>query len=247
MAKRLRSPAYPGLTLTDALQRMKVFYQKENKHAAPIAAALSHWGYSEKSGNGNIAVAALKAYGLLEDKGSGKQRLVNLTDTALEIVRDEREVSSARDAMLDHCARQPKLIAGLLEEYPEGLPSTATLRHYLIQKEYNPNSVTSIIKVIEDAYRYINPSKSGEPDGAEEDFDAEEKVDFSRDARPAPDSTKGSSIRQFAVSGHEIANIRVAKDCAIKLIADGPYSEKSIRSLVAQLELGLELGTYSDD
>lgn len=245
MAKRLRSPAYPGLTLTDSLQRMKAFYQKENKHAAPISAALNHWGYSEKSGNGKIAVAALKAYGLLDDQGSGNQRLVKLTETALDIIRDEREVSPSRDALLDHCARQPKLIAGLLEEYPEGLPSPATLRHYLLRKEYNPNSVTSIIKVIEDAYRYINPVIVGDSGDSEEVVDVPEAYDAP--LAPAPATVRPSPSRAAPIAGHEIANIRVAKDCAIRLIADGPYSEKSIRSLVAQLELGLQLGTYSDD
>lgn len=245
MAKRLRSPAYPGLTLTDAIQRMKVFYEKENKHAAPIVAALAHWGYGGKSGIGNSAVAALKAYGLLEDKGSGNQRLVNLTDTALEIVRDEREVSPARDELLNWCARQPKLIAGLLEVYPEGLPSSATLRHYLLQKEYNPNSITSIIKIVEDAYRYISGIDA-----------AEEVAPLAESAEPPSSEAKEPEVNDAALSSlpkikvvgeHEIANIRVSKDCAIRLIADGPYSEKSIKSLVAQLQLGLELGTYSDD
>lgn len=44
----------------------------------------------------------------------------------------------------------------------------------------------------------------------------------------------------------EIANIRVSRDCAIRLLADGPYTKKSIEALVAQLNLGLELGTYDD-
>ncbi len=49
------------------------------------------------------------------------------------------------------------------------------------------------------------------------------------------------------VSGNtEIANIRVSKDCAIRLVADGPYSKRSIEALVKNLELQLELGTYDE-
>lgn len=44
----------------------------------------------------------------------------------------------------------------------------------------------------------------------------------------------------------EIANIRVSRSCAIRLLADGEYNKKSIEALVAQLQLGLELGIYDD-
>lgn len=48
-------------------------------------------------------------------------------------------------------------------------------------------------------------------------------------------------------AGTEIGVIRVSKDCAIRLIADGPYSKRSIEALVKNLQLQLELGTYDDE
>ena len=58
------------------------------------------------------------------------------------------------------------------------------------------------------------------------------------------------SMHQEPTSGSfaniEIANIRVSKDCAIRLVADGPYNKRSIEALVKNLELQLSLGTYDE-
>jgi hypothetical protein len=61
----------------------------------------------------------------------------------------------------------------------------------------------------------------------------------------------GAQMRQPPISRvvpsvSEIANIRVTKDCAIRLLADGPYNKRSIEALVKNLQLQLELGTYDD-
>src|SRR5690242_3447624 len=91
-------------------------------------AILDHWGYSPKSGPGFGVLGALKRFGLLKGEGPGKSRL---SDLALRIVLDEREESSDRDAAIKQAALAPGIHREILEKYPDGLPSDATLRHFL--------------------------------------------------------------------------------------------------------------------
>ncbi len=174
MAKRHRSPSYPGLTLTECVARAKKLYEKEGKHAAPVSAVVSHWDYSEKSSGGKLSIAALKAFGLIDDKGVGNDRVVNLTEAGLSIVRDEREISPERSKLLEAAATTPKIIRDLVAEYPDGKASGENLRHYLVSREYNPNAVSDIIKVYKDALSYINPDKASVQDeGPEGENNAE--------------------------------------------------------------------------
>jgi len=176
MAKRHRSPSYPSLTLTECISRAKKLYEKEGKHTAPISAVVSHWDYSEKSSGGKLSIAALKAFGLIDDKGVGSDRVVNLTEAGLSIVRDEREVSPERDALLAAAAIKPKIIREMVAEYPDGKASVENLRHYLVSREYNPNAVSDIIKVYKDALTYINLDKDIKPEADEPEVDDKVEV-----------------------------------------------------------------------
>jgi len=156
MVKRHRSPSYPSLTLSESVKRAHSFYENEGKHAAPVSAAVKHWGYSPKSSGGMKAISSLKAYGLMKDSGAVSDRVVSLTDEGLAILRDEREFSPERDAYLKQASMKPKIISNLLNEYPDRMPSYETLSYFLTSRDYNPNAVSDIIKVYKDALNYIN-------------------------------------------------------------------------------------------
>src|SRR5689334_3352156 len=91
--KKGRSPSYPGIGLQEAIERARIIYRAENRHSAAIDTILSHWGYRSGSGLGLVVLAALIKFGLLADEGSGKGRHARLTEDALKIIQDEREVS----------------------------------------------------------------------------------------------------------------------------------------------------------
>lgn len=127
-----RGPSYPFIPLQEAIARARKFFDAEGKNAAPVAAAVEHWGYAAKSSGGRQTVAALLQFGLLRDEGSGEQRRVALSKLGLEILLREDGSTEQRDAIAQ-AARQPKLYRELLTLYAStGLPSDATLRHHLI-------------------------------------------------------------------------------------------------------------------
>lgn len=132
--KKGRSPSYPAISLKIAIEKAGMLYQKEGKHATPTATALSDMGYSTTSGAGIVALAALKKFGLVEDEGSGKDRVVKLTDLALDIILSPDDDSTGKMQAIQHAAMVPPIHSELWKEFEGSLPSPANLRHNLIRK-----------------------------------------------------------------------------------------------------------------
>ncbi len=130
-AKRERSPSYPAIDLPTALRRAEQLWQREKDHWAPIPAIYDAWGYSPKSSGGAQAVASLKRYGLLEDRGNLQSREGRLTEFARAILLDEREDSPERLKRLQEAALKPGINREIWAKYQGSLPSDATLRYYL--------------------------------------------------------------------------------------------------------------------
>lgn len=255
MAIKQRSPSYPGITLEAAIARAKAFFSAEGKHEALVTTAVGHWKYGPKSSGGLVTVSSLKAYGLMGDKGNGPDRKVYLTPLGLSIVQDERSTSPERDELIRKAALMPTILADLWGKYGAHRPSIDTVAHYLkVDKEYTPTAALEIIKIYEAAIRFANldAEQPEDPDETATDTDeqgmATSEVDITnlhlKKPAAAPHGVAVSSA--ISLAGEEIANIRVSRNTTIRLIASGPYSRQSIEALVAQLKLGLDLGTYDD-
>lgn len=130
--RKQRSPSYPAIGLEQAITRARTLYDHEARNPAPVAAVLGHWNYSAKSSGGRLALAALKKYGLVEDEGSKEHRKVKLTRLALSILLDDREGSPERAQAIRTAALAPGINREILERFPDGLPSDANLRHFLL-------------------------------------------------------------------------------------------------------------------
>ena len=152
MANRVRSPAYPSITIDDAVERARVLYKIEGKHPTLAQTAASHWGYKPRSSGGLKTIAALKAYGLLDAEGSGATRKVAVSGDGLKIVMDERADSPERESKISDLAIKPKILAEMWNLYGTNLPSNDTIKHFLVvERDYNPNAVDDIIKVYRSA------------------------------------------------------------------------------------------------
>jgi hypothetical protein len=142
-----RSPSYPGINLEEALERAQTLYQHERRNAAPVDAVLAHWGYRPGTGVGRIALAALKKFGLIEDEGSSDRRLVKLSDLALRILLDDREDPSERLVAIQEAAMLPPIHSELRQKFPDGPPSDATLRHYLLfERRFTESGAQDLIR-----------------------------------------------------------------------------------------------------
>jgi hypothetical protein len=139
--RKVRSPSFPFISLREALDRARAFYEAEQRNAARPETAAAHWGYSPKSSGGKQTVAALRSFGLLEGDTA-----VKLSGRALRILLDEREASEERERLLKQAALLPPLHSRMWERYGAELPSSQTLRLSLILDEgFNENSVDDFL------------------------------------------------------------------------------------------------------
>jgi hypothetical protein len=161
--KRLRSPAYPFISLGTALRRAREFYDKEGRNSAFLRVAASHWGYEPKSSGGLQTAAAMMSFGLMQDEGTGDKRKLKLTQNALRILLDGRPDSPQRVALIKQAATTPKIHAQLWKRWGATLPSNENLKHTLMfdwEPPFNENTVDGFIKEFRDTIAFAKLSES---------------------------------------------------------------------------------------
>jgi hypothetical protein len=139
---RVRSPSFPFISLTEALHRARELYDEEHRNLVRPNVAASHWGYSARSSGGMQTIAALRAYGLLEDVRGD----LRLTDRAQHILIREPGTPGRSD-LLRQAALSPPVFAKLWERYGAELPSDKSLRSYLVlELKFNENAVEDLLR-----------------------------------------------------------------------------------------------------
>ena len=182
-----RSPAYPSFSLRTAVAKMRVFYDAQKRNSVHVDIAAETLGYKMKSGSGLRAIAALISFGLMEETGSGENRMVKLTPLANKI-RLLQEEDPDRTEAIRESARKPKIYEEMLQQWSEGLPSDGAInKHLTFDKNFNPEIVHLLIRDFKDTYEYAqlsgNSTKSvlgkGEQEVADMEIDSEEEPEDS--------------------------------------------------------------------
>jgi hypothetical protein len=124
-----RSPNYPAINLADAVYRVKLLYDKDRKAGAPIDIALKHLGYSSRNGAALRVLAALKTFGLTEEK-DGR---IFVSSSALDVLVYP-ETDERRKRPLRECALKPATYQKVYDRYKDGLPSDETVKAELIRE-----------------------------------------------------------------------------------------------------------------
>lgn len=152
---RTRSPAYPSIGLSEAVERAAALYEREKRHAVSVDTVLEHWGYEPSSGIGMRVVAALKQYGLLEDEKTTVGRMVRLTRLAMDILKPAEFGSAEYFEALRTAASTPKLYDELIRKFGCDLPSDRALERFLeLERNFNPNAVGKFIANFRDTLRF---------------------------------------------------------------------------------------------
>jgi hypothetical protein len=158
---KARSPNFPFISLEQALDRARQFYDKEKRGAAPFKVAARHWGYSPTSSGSLQTIGALKSYGLMSDEGSGDSREVKLTDLSLRILLDTRPDSLERETYKRQAALTPAITLDVYAKWDSALPSEANLIHYLVlDREFNDKTAKRVAEIIQENDMFTDTSKS---------------------------------------------------------------------------------------
>lgn len=240
-AARMRSPNYPGIGLREAVDRAHVFYNADKRNWAHVDNALHHWGFKPSSGAGGVVVAALKAFGLLEDEGAGKTRRVRLTDSAMRLLLlDPAEHSDDRRSLLQGAALKPKIHAELWKFYKGSLPSDSTLRYELMtSRGFTDNAVKEFIPQFKDTVAFAELAAGDKLTGHDGDknsppnpFDVPAVTAPSAVTTPPTSSSAGQVIERPST---RVVTLPLSGDAWAALQVPVPMSEEDWEQMLAVL------------
>ena len=169
-----RSPTFPFITLENAIERARQFFDKEKRSSTPYTVAAGHWGYSPTSSGALQTASALKSYGLLTEDNTSTGRALKLTDIALRILLDTRPDDTERKEYMRMAATNPTIVAEVYSKWPSELPSDASLNHYLVlEKGFNQDTARKAVTIINNNHALTySPSTSTLSDKSENNYSA---------------------------------------------------------------------------
>lgn len=164
MAKT-RSPEYPAIGLKEAVERVKLVYEKDYQNKVPKAVIATHMGYKGLNGTSLPAIAALAKYGLLEGRGDETR----VSDLALAIIAHPPGTHERVEA-LRTAATNPELFAELGAKFPGGKASDAAIRSYLLTQRFIPAAADTAIRSYRETIQLVEAESGGyvEPEGKPE-------------------------------------------------------------------------------
>jgi hypothetical protein len=194
---RKRSPNFPGISLPKAIERARKVYAEIKTHPVPTKKiVVDYWGYrSATTGPASVTYAALKRYGLLEDKGKGNDRVANLTDLAVEILVPNPN----REAAIKRAALAPDIFREWWGKYSEDLPPDDVLEwEYVVKGPFAEDGFSTFVRTYRETIAFAKLSATDSVDddrvpGPEEDLeedddselaDLEETDDVHREHHP---------------------------------------------------------------
>ena len=186
---RHRSPNFPAIDLEKAVERAVALHKSAKTHFVPVGVAHELWGYKALGSIADQAVAALKAFGLVEIEGEGDKRQLRVTDAARRIILG----SPDRDALLKQAALSPSIHKTLWLKYGEiGLPDDDVLRPYLlIDLKFNEGSVDSFIAEFRHTLSYAKVTTDDKMTDEEDEYELvpQEGFNVTMNPKPEPQST----------------------------------------------------------
>ena len=255
---RVRSPSFPFVGLEKAIDRAREFYDSERMSRVNISVALQKWSYNEKSSAGKQTLAALVAFGLMDNEGRKERRSVALTEVAKVILVGSRD--SSRQEKIRECALKPNIHKTLWEYFDGKFPSDHTLRDYLLlqhEPPFNDNSVDQFISQfratlefarltkienVSDEYRDIN-SVSPSSEEVSERNEEDKESNGLRDESAAESLPEPKTLPSVPLAGgtsetlSETLRLRLSQGSRAEVRLSGSITGKSIEKLIDFLNL----------
>lgn len=155
-----RSPSFPYIGLTKALERAGSLFEFAKRHDVRIIdAAKPAWDMGPKSSSTLQTVAALLAFGLIESSGTGDARKVRLSDAGFRALSDPRP--GAKEQALKELAMKPKVIAELREHWGRERPADPiAIADLHVDRGFTADGAKAFLRVYDDTVPYAEPLDS---------------------------------------------------------------------------------------
>ncbi|WP_128958164.1 hypothetical protein [Bradyrhizobium guangzhouense] len=257
--RKERSPSFPFIGLSKALDRARAVYAHAKRHEARLSDLAAAWGMGLKSSGTIQTVAALVAYGLLEDQGSGETRKFKVTELALRALEDQRP--GAREAAQAEAALKPRLIAEYVEKWKEGRPADGIcISELRFERSFTEDGAKAFLKVFDDTAGFTKgaesdkkPDPATQPDGqklGENGDKLGDKPDVPKGDHKPPlhkPPVKHTERRILMEGERELTTGMLAKGASFRLIVSGKIGVKEIERLIQKLSIDKEILADEDD
>ncbi len=238
MAK-VRSPNYPVMDLSEAIEAMKGAFKKEGRNKMSRSVLAAHLGYSSLNGRSLGKIGAVRAYGLIE--GSGDE--LRVAEDTVTLISAPATAPERREA-LERCAFRPTLFGELKSEFPDR-PSVENLQYELVKRGFSQEAAgkaasTYLLNVALVAGTFVGDivlGGDGKPAG-----DTPPPPPPSQNPPPPP---PGQEVK-MQTGERVLTTGLLAKDANFRLLVSGTIGVKEIEMLIRKLELDKEILAESD-
>jgi hypothetical protein len=234
---RARSPEYPAISLKEAIDRVKMIYDKDYQNRLPRKVIAEHMGYKGLSGASLPILSALMKYGLLEGRGDETR----VSDLAVKILA-HAPGSPERMEALWQASSFPELFADLDKRFPDGKASDQAIRSYLLTSKFIPGAADAVVRAYRDTKQFV----TGEAVQYIEDSDQEPSMltATSRDVNMGQQGHSlldrpSSSIKPPTAKSPMLQEVFNLDEGPVTLAFPSTLSPESYEDLKDQLELFL--------
>jgi len=243
MAKA-RSPGYPTIGLREAIEKIKLVYEKDYQNRLPRSVAAAHMGYQSLNGKSLGVLSAVAKFGLLEGRGDENR----VSDLALEIIAHPPGAPERVKAILE-AATRPELFGDLDDRFQSGKASDATIRSYLITRKFIPQAADTAIR----SYRETKALVAEEGAGYNSDSSP---LDERHEPEMTPAATDSNTVRRSMPSfglgagspgEKEFIRGQLPKDVSYRLLVSGDIGAPELAKIIKVLTLQKELLSDNDD
>lgn len=249
--KRDRSPQFPYIGLGKALERIQKIAEKAKRYEVRVTDIALDWSLSPKSSSTDRNVAALLAYGLVEETASGETRKIKITETGWRILQDTRP--GVRERLLAEAALKPPIIAEYARLWANGRPDdTHALSQLKFEGGFTDDGAAQFLRVFDETIRFTKGFQPDKTPDIEEGEEREETAETEGVEPPAikkgggtpppPASRKGTLM----AGERELTTGLLSKSASFRLIVNGQVGVKEIERLIAKLELDKEILAEKD-
>lgn len=232
--KKERSPSFPFVGLTKALDRARSIYEQAKKYEVRMVDIATAWDWGAKSSGTIQTAAALVSFGILDSAGSGDGRKFKLTPLALKALEDQRP--GEKDNALETLALKPKLIAEYAEKWGHERPTdpicTSELR---LDRGFTDDGAVAFLRVFDDSMRYVTTSnidKTEFNNSTPEDLEIIKNQSVKQESPP----TQHHPIRDYHGSDRQVSGVHRDSFSLGEGVAIVEYPQAMSKSSIDDLE-----------
>lgn len=233
MAKT-RSPSYPSISLREAVEKIKMVYDKDYQNKLPRPVVAAHMGYQSLNGKSLGVLAAIGKFGLLEGRADANW----VSDLALKIIAHQPGTAERASALLE-ASRRPELFAELDAKFQNGKASDPAIRSYLMTQKFIPTAADMAIR----SYRETKAFVSEESGGYDVELSSVTEAEATETPVAQPQANRPTSIASGAVNANEREFLRgpLSVNCSYRIMVSGAMGVKELGKLIRVLTLQREL------